>query len=69
MLYGSNTSAYLFGMLIVSLVVVQHCVGLCLSGTDGMLLCVCGSDLLVVLLYSILLVTYDYKSCCVVCAP
>ena len=31
--------------------------------------CVCGSDLLPVLLYDTLLVTPDYNSCCVVRAP
>ncbi len=30
--------AYLFGMLIVSLVQAQLCVSLCLSGNDGLLL-------------------------------
>ena len=66
MLYGSNTSASLFGMLIVSVALVQHCVGLSLSRSDGLLLCV--SDFFAVLLSTLtLLVASDYKS--VVLAP
>lgn len=54
MLYGSNTSAYLFGMLIVYLVLIQNYLGLC----EIMVCCCCvwGSDLLAVLTTKIVVV-------------